>query len=64
MGLVTEIIEDDESSDLSSFNFLEDSQDYEIWLVTVMNSVVYRDKSLQEWEAFLNLRVILFFPTF
>ena len=55
MGLVTEIIEDNESSDLSSFNFLEDSQDYEIWLVTVMNSVVYRDKSLQEWEAFLNL---------
>lgn len=36
-------------------NFLEDSQAYEVWLVTVMNSVVYRDKSLQEWESCLNL---------
>lgn len=36
-------------------SFLEDSQAYELWLITVMNSVVYRDKSLQEWEEFLNL---------
>lgn len=34
---------------------LEDSQAYEIWLVTVINSVVYREKSLQEWEVELNL---------
>lgn len=38
-----------------TFNFLEDSQAYEIWLVTVMNSIVYRNKSLQEWEEHLNL---------
>lgn len=36
-------------------NFLEDSQEYELWFVTVINSIVYRDKSLEEWSEYLNI---------
>lgn len=36
-------------------SFLDDSHTYEIWLVSIINSIVYRDKSLAEWENHLNL---------
>lgn len=36
-------------------DLLEDSQKYENWFVTVINSILYKDKTLQEWEEFLNL---------
>lgn len=35
--------------------FLDDSHNYELWLVSIINSIVYRDKSLAEWENHLNL---------